>query len=174
MNHDDHVRLLRAGIPGPGGVWADIGAGRGAFTLALADLVGPDATIHAVDRDRSALAQLQRALNSRFPAVTVHGHHADFTQPLDLPPLDGIIMANALHFIRDKCPVVQALHDTLRPGGRLILVEYDADRGNRWVPYPLTYATWAALAARCGFTQTTQLATHPSSFLGQFFSALSM
>ncbi len=174
MNHTDHVRLLRAGIPGPGGVWADVGAGSGAFTLALADLVGPEATIHAIDRDSGALARARQAVNSRFPGVAVQCHTADFTQPFDLPPLDGIVMANALHFVREKCPVVQRLHDVLRPGGRLILVEYDTDRGNRWVPYPLTYAAWEALAARCGFAHTTRLTTHPSSFLGRFFSAVSV
>ena len=55
MDHDDHVGLLRGGVAGPGGVWADIGAGEGAFTLALADLLGPGARIVAVDRDAGAL-----------------------------------------------------------------------------------------------------------------------
>ena len=44
MIHSDHVRLLRDGVPQAGGVWADIGSGGGAFTLALADLLGPQAT----------------------------------------------------------------------------------------------------------------------------------
>lgn len=46
MDHADHVALLRAGVVVPethGGAatWADLGAGAGAFTLALADLLGP-------------------------------------------------------------------------------------------------------------------------------------
>jgi ubiquinone/menaquinone biosynthesis C-methylase UbiE len=49
MNHADHVALLRAGVPGPGGVWADLGSGAGAFTLALADLIGPTGQIYSVD-----------------------------------------------------------------------------------------------------------------------------
>ncbi len=55
MTHDDHVALLRGGIPGPGGVWADLGAGSGAFTLALAEQLGPSAEIYAVDADERAL-----------------------------------------------------------------------------------------------------------------------
>ena len=35
----------RGGVPGPGGRWADLGSGAGAFTLALADLVGPTGSI---------------------------------------------------------------------------------------------------------------------------------
>jgi hypothetical protein len=36
---------LRDGVPEPGGVWADLGSGEGAFTLALADLLGPGGRI---------------------------------------------------------------------------------------------------------------------------------
>ena len=38
MDHNDHVLLLAKGIPTQGGVWADLGSGAGAFTLALADV----------------------------------------------------------------------------------------------------------------------------------------
>ena len=175
MDHVDHVALLRQGVPAaPGAVWADIGAGWGAFTLALADLLGPDSTIHAVDRDAGALRRLERTLPARFPAVALHTHQADFTRPLDLPPLDGLVMANALHFVRDKAPVLALLRDCLRPGGRVIVVEYNTARGNRWVPYPFTYAGWESLAAAAGLVQTRLLHRHPSSFLHEFYAALSL
>ena len=51
MDHEDHVYLLRGGVPGVGGVWADLGSGRGAFTLALADLIGRTGHIYSVDKD---------------------------------------------------------------------------------------------------------------------------
>ena len=54
MDHRDHVNLLQAGIPAPGGVWADLGSGTGAFTLALADLIGPTGTIYSADQDAGA------------------------------------------------------------------------------------------------------------------------
>jgi ubiquinone/menaquinone biosynthesis C-methylase UbiE len=173
MNHSDHVRLLRDGIPGPGGQWADLGSGTGAFTLALADLIQPGGEITSIDQDRGALRQQEQAMRAQFPALAVHYRAADFTQPLDLPPLDGIVMANALHFVRDKLPVLRLIKGYLAPGGRLILVEYDTDRGNRWVPFPLSYPTWEALAAQAGFLRTTQIATRASSFLGRFYAALS-
>src|SRR5579859_2025616 len=105
MNHDDHVRLLRDGVLGPG-VWADLGSGRGAFTLALADLVGPAGVIYSIDTDRRALRDQRADMQSRFPDVAVHYFEADFTKPLDVPPLDGIVMANSLHFHRQKEPVL--------------------------------------------------------------------
>ncbi len=173
MEHRDHVALLRDGVPSGGGIWADLGAGWGAFTLALADLLGPGGTIYAVDRDRAALRDGEQVVRARFPATTLHPQTADFTRPLDLPLLDGIVMANALHFVRDKAPLLAQISGLLRPGGRFILVEYDADRGNLWVPHPLAYPTWAALAARSGFRDTRRLATVPSRFLGAIYSALS-
>jgi SAM-dependent methyltransferase len=172
MEHDDHVALLRPGMPGPGGVWADFGSGHGAFTLALADLIGPGGQIYSIDRDDDALAAQARALQTRFPGVSVTYLRRDFARPLDLPPLDGIVMANALHFERAKDRVLRLIHHYLRPGGRLILVEYNVDDGNLWVPYPLSYDTWEATARRNGFTDTRLLATHPSRFLHEIYSAV--
>jgi ubiquinone/menaquinone biosynthesis C-methylase UbiE len=174
MNHGDHVRLLQNGVPGPGGKWADFGSGTGAFTLALADLIQPDGEIISIDRDRGALRQQEQAMRARFPAVSVQYRAADFTQPLDLPPLDGIVMANSLHFTRDKLPVLKLIKSYLAPGGRLIVVEYDTDQGNRWVPYPLSFPRWQALAGQAGFPHTTAIATRASSFLGRFYAALSV
>ncbi len=71
MDHADHVRLLRDGVFGGGRTWADLGSGEGAFTLALADLLGPNGSIHAVDRDGHALQVQMRALGDAFPAVSV-------------------------------------------------------------------------------------------------------
>lgn len=182
MNHHDHVRLIRAGVRAPDGdpagepaapVWADIGSGGGAFTLALADLLGEGATIHSVDRDSGALRAQARALRSSFPHVRAEFHLDDFTQPLDLPLLDGIVMANALHFVPDKAAVVTHLRGLLKPGGRFVLVEYDTDDGNRWVPYPLSFQTWHMLAPSCGFATTRLLVTVPSRFLGAIYAALS-
>ena len=84
-------------------------------------------------------------------------------------------MANALHFQKhaDKDTVLQKILAHLRPGGRLILVEYNVDSGNMWVPYPLSYPTWETIAARNGFVSTRLLATVPSRFLGEIYSALS-
>jgi ubiquinone/menaquinone biosynthesis C-methylase UbiE len=173
MNHADHVNLLRGGVSGPGGVWADFGSGTGAFTLALAELIGPTGKIHSVDKDRGAIKEQEQALRARFPGLTVHYHTADFTHPLGLPPLDGVVMANALHFQRDKEAVVRLIRGYLKPGGRLMLVEYNVDRGNFAVPHPLSYATWEALARRSGFAETRLLARRPSRFLGEIYSALS-
>ena len=163
--------------------WADLGAGEGAFTLALAGLLGPGAHITAVDRDRRALERLAEDMARRFPETAVDVELADFTKPLAEHQLDGIVMANSLHFVRDKGPVLDAVRAILRPGGRLILVEYGTDRGNAWVPHPMSFRTWTRVAAEAGFTAgvrapqaregAVQLHTVPSRHFGAMYSALS-
>ena len=164
MNHADHVALIKDGIGERGGRWADLGAGEGAFTLALADVLGPDAHIVAVDKDARALRSVEGDVETRV---------ADFTKGLDLHDLDGVVMANSLHFVRDKEAVLASVRAALRPGGTLIVVEYGTDRGNAWVPYPFSYEKWEAMAARAGFTGTRLLRTVPSRWLGSIYSAAS-
>ncbi|HEX5167121.1 MAG TPA: class I SAM-dependent methyltransferase [Thermomicrobiales bacterium] len=173
MEHQDHVALLRDGVDG-GGVWADLGSGGGAFTLALADLLGPGSTIYSVDRDGRGLRRQREAMQASFPDVAVHYIEADYTGRLDLPPLDGVVMANALHFQRKrrKGEVLDLIHGYLKPGGRLVIVEYNTDRGNLWVPHAFSYDTWTQLASAHGFSDTRQLATRPSRHLREIYSAI--
>jgi ubiquinone/menaquinone biosynthesis C-methylase UbiE len=167
---DERLELLRGGVP-PGGVWADLGSGKGAFTTALAELLGPAGEIYSVDRNKEALNAQQKLMQARS-AVKAHYLLADFTAPLALPPLDGMVMANVLHYLRAKEAVLGRLRAHLRPGGRLILVEYDLSRGNPWVPYPLPYRRWEALARRVGFTHTRLLGTARSRYWGRVYAAV--
>ncbi len=170
MNHADLVALIEDGVTERGGRWADLGSGQGAFTLALADLLGPGSHITAVDRDAGALRYLERG---RFPGVEIDTMVGDFTRPLALSDLDGIVMANSLHFVKDKSPVLESVRKMLRPGGTLVVVEYGTDRGNPWVPHPFSYKKWETMAAQAGFVKTRSLRTIPSRHLGSMYSAAS-
>ncbi len=171
MNHQDHVNLLRPAGLAAGGVWADLGAGAGAFTLALRELVGPEARLYSVDRDRARLRELERNFRDRFGEPShLHLLAEDFSRPVDLPPLDGVLMANSLHFFREKEGLLRHVGGWLKPQGRLLVVEYNVDRGNLWVPYPLSFETFRLLAPRAGFSEPRLLARHPSSFLREFYS----
>lgn len=173
MDHTDHVNLLRPAKLRPAGQWADFGAGGGAFTLALRELIGTEAIIHAVDRDRSALNELERAHRARFELNSnLFLLPIDFSRPLTLPLLDGIVMANSLHFFKDKVKVLQHVRTFLKPDGKLLLVEYNVDSGNPWVPYPFSFDTFCKLAVQAGFAEPQWIAKHPSSFLNEFYSAV--
>ena len=68
---------------------------------------------------------------------------------------------------------MRRLASHVRPGGAFIVVEYDADRGNPWVPHPFRFASWERLAAEAGLVDTTEIGRRPSRFLGAIYSALS-
>ncbi len=174
MKHADHVGLLKPANLTEGGTWADLGAGTGAFTLALRELVGAEAEIFAVDKDRGSLEQLLGEYEGRFKSVSgLHLVRADFSAGRsDLPPLDGVVMANSLHYFRDKLAVLRRVRELLKPAGTLLLVEYNVDRGNIWVPYPLSFSTYRKIAPEAGFSEPRLLATHPSSFLREFYSTM--
>ena len=173
MNPEDHVNLLRPANLSQGGIWADFGAGSGAFTLALSELVGLKAEIYAIDKDRAGFGKLEQSHRTRFgTSQNIHPVRADFTGPLSLPPLDGILMANSLHFYKDKVKVLRHIWSFLKLNGTLLLVEYNVDSGNPWVPHPLSFETYHELAPRAGFTEPRLLATAPSRFLREFYSAV--
>ena len=177
MEHADHVALLRPGVP-PGGSWADIGAGDGAFTLALADLLGPGGSIVAIDRDGRALKRNAAAVHERFPTTKLRTLEGDLTKPLDIEgdgALDGIVAANSLHYVSGErqADVVRDLAAYLKPGARFVVVEYDAERGNPWVPHPISYRAWQWIAMAAGLADTRLVGRVPSRFLGAIYSAVS-
>ena len=173
MDHNDHVNLLRPASLTPGGIWADLGSGNGAFTLALRELVGLDATIYAVDKDRSALRVLDDAYQSRFSTSrNLIPLNQDLSRLSDVPPLDGVVMANSLHFFKDKEKILRHVHGLLKPNGVILLVEYNVDSGNLWVPHPFSFETYRSLAPRAGFNEPRLLAKVPSRFLKEIYSAV--
>jgi ubiquinone/menaquinone biosynthesis C-methylase UbiE len=175
VNHADHVQLIENGIDrGSGGVWIDFGAGSGAFTLALRDIAGPDTAIIAIDQDRASLQALRANMERRFPGTQLRLLQADFAGHLTLPPLDGIIAANAIHFVplQDQTALLRRWRSYLKPEGRLVVVEYDTDSGNRWAPYPMSYAAFRETARAAGFADPVLLGSRPSRWLGRIYSAL--
>jgi ubiquinone/menaquinone biosynthesis C-methylase UbiE len=134
--------------------WADIGCGNGIFSRALLSLLHKDSIIYAIDKQPARLKEE----NIKFI-------QQDFeTDPLSLPPLDGLIMANSLHFVKNKPAFLQNIRKHLVPGGIFILVEYDTDVSNRYVPWPISFDSAAALFKQAGFEQFEKINERPSIF----------
>ena len=142
-------------------VWADLGAGKGLFTQALATLLSPSSSIYAIDKDENALSNTLGAADQ----IMVQKLVADFTLlEMDLNLLDGALMANSHHFVRDKVAFIKRLTTFLKPTGRLILVEYNTDSSNQWVPYPVSYSSLKTLSMATGFTTVRQIGHAPSRY----------
>ena len=121
MQPRDATRMLvdsEVGVLGPT-VWADLGCGSGVFTLALAGLLAAGSSIHAVDRDSVALL----GLPATHDGVRITTHVADMTMSRVVPDLDGIIMANSMHYVMRK-----TIHHPMRRRGSrprsVLIVEY--------------------------------------------------
>jgi len=173
MDTREATDLIRDAIPTRGGTWADLGAGQGTFTRALVNLVAPK-RIYPVDRDAHAMADLMRWGKSEHTEVIPVV--ADFTQMLDLPELngrklDGMLLANSLHYVSEPAKVLSRLIAWLRPGGRVVLVEYDRREANRWVPYPISVERWKELSKAAGLSAPVVTATRPSAFGGDLYVA---
>src|SRR6478735_996313 len=172
MDHRDHVALIRAGVEGAGPRWLELGAGEGAFTLALADVLGPGGEIVALDRDGGALGRLADELPRRVPGVRLHTRMGDFRDELPEGPFDGLLAANSLHFVTDPADVLRRAVVRLAPGGRVVIVEYDADHGNPWVPHPFSVKRFAGIAEAAGLANAREIGRVPSRFLGAIYSAM--
>jgi ubiquinone/menaquinone biosynthesis C-methylase UbiE len=163
MDHSDAVDLLRnapldVGAPQR---WADLGCGTGTFTRALADLLPPGSSIAAMDRDATAVKQLPETHGT----TRITKHVGNFTtEPLPETHLDGILLANALHFVRDQSDFIRRASNYMKPTGAFLLVEYDADSPNPWVPHPSSFVTLAQLFKACGFASVKRLSDRPSAF----------
>ena len=172
VKHEEHVALIRDGVAGAGSRWLELGAGTGEFTLALADVLGGAGDVVALDLDRWALGELVARVSDRYPDTTLEAVTGDLVEGIPAGPFDGVLAANSLHYVDDLVRVLGTIHGALARGGRLVIVEYDADRGNPWVPYPISFARFAAIAPEAGFDPPALIRRVPSRFLGAMYGAV--
>ena len=174
MTPDDALELIRDAVTTRGGTWADLGAGGGTFTRAVATLLGPDGHIYAVDRDVSSLRDLAPSGERTRSAAAITTIVGDFTQPLELSNLDGVVIANALHYVSyaDQPRVLEQIAAMLVPGAPIVIIEYDRENANKWVPYPISIVTLMQLAHDAGLTKPVILGKRPSQYGGDLYIAV--
>jgi SAM-dependent methyltransferase len=130
--------------------WVDLGCGDGTFTLALAESLAARSVIQAIDRDCAAL----RGIPASHAGVAITTHCADFTSsawPFRAVEIDGVLMANSLHYLAEPVPFLHACAARMTPRRQFLFVEYDTDRGNRWVPYPVSRHRLLSLFIEAGY-----------------------
>jgi predicted methyltransferase len=107
----------------PGASVADIGAGDGFFTSRLAQSVGPNGRVFAVDIDDAAIARLRKRLQEDgIENVTAVKGTSDDPKLPDAT-LDAALIVNAYHEMDQHQLILAALRRALKPDGRLVIVE---------------------------------------------------
>jgi len=157
MQLPEAITLIQKGIVPQSApqTWADLGAGNGLFSEALLSILPPGSTIHAVDKQPNH----QHHLSIIF-------HQADFAKDkLPVPPLDGILMANSLHYVKDQVACIKQLKTHLRnAAGVFMLIEYDTDSGNQWVPFPVSFARAHLIFGEAGFSKIEKIGERQSVY----------
>lgn len=177
MTLEDATELLEPAVPASG-VWADLGAGTGLVTRALASLLGAGGRVIAVERDDEALAALQEVARRRpedaaeIVAVAGDVRRLEAVRALDGLRLDGILLANVLHYVAKPAPALADLAARLGDGGRIVVVEYERREANPWVPYPLPLDRLGAAAEEASLAAPRVVATRPSRFGGSLYCAV--
>jgi len=137
--------------------WLDLGCGDGLFSNALQELLPEESVIYAVDKQATT-----------FHSKAIKFLKLDFVEEkLPIQPVDGILMANALHFVKDKAQFLNKIKKHLLIDGAFLLIEYDMETPNRWVPYPISLTSAKALFKQAGFEFVTKISDRPSLFNSQ-------
>jgi len=150
--------------------WADLGCGTGTFTLALAMLLRPESIIHAIDSNASSL----KKISSSYHSIKIEKQKIDFvTENLHLKNIDGILMANSLHYVRDKKSFLKKLLETIRENGSFLIVEYDTEIPvSTWVPYPINFLSLKELFMNAGYKNIIRLNERKSVYGPMMYSAM--
>jgi ubiquinone/menaquinone biosynthesis C-methylase UbiE len=151
-------------------IWADLGCGTGTFTLALASMLDSGSTIFAIDSDASALSQIPETYN-QTEIVKIKADFVNTGLPFDR--LDGFLMANSLHFVKDKEAFLKKLKPCLNTDACLLIIEYETNTPNIWVPYPVDFQSLKSLFTKSGYSEISKLNTRTSIYGNrQMYAAL--
>ncbi len=147
--------------------WADLGCGSGVFTRALANQLSANSKIIAIDSEKQT-----------FPENIGNDVQTDFMlanfeqENLLSPVLDGIMMANSLHYIKEKEEFLKKSQSYFKQKGRYLIIEYDTMKGNPWVPFPIDFQHLKTLFLNLGFEKVSRLGERTSKYgLGNLYAA---
>jgi ubiquinone/menaquinone biosynthesis C-methylase UbiE len=118
------VRLLRIQ---KGSTIADIGAGSGNITVRLARQVGPMGKVYANDIQQGMLDILAKNVARARLANVIPVLGAIDDPRLPAESIDLAIMVDVYHEFSEPQKMLQRLREAIKPGGRLVLLEYRAE-----------------------------------------------
>lgn len=159
MELKDAIDFIAPAIEKKKSSWADIGAGSGIFTRALDHLLVKESSIYAFDLDISALNKME------LDRCDLFVEQQDFSKPFSAPMMDGILMANTLHFSENQNQALHNILQILKPGGIFLLLEYELQIARPpWIPFPVPFQKFEALAKDVGLSGPQFVSKRPSRF----------
>jgi ubiquinone/menaquinone biosynthesis C-methylase UbiE len=130
----DEVERLAAWLEvKPGMRVADVGAGDGTFAVALARRVGPSGQVYATELDDERLADIRQAITAaRLSNVTVIEGAVSRT---NLPDAccEALFSRVVYHHLTDPAAINADIFRALRPGGRLVIIDFEPGGILNWI-----------------------------------------
>ncbi|MGB3076692.1 MAG: methyltransferase domain-containing protein [Chitinophagales bacterium] len=152
----DHDALSKKTIS----AWADLGCGSGLFTNALCGLLGHGCIVYAIDKNLNVLNTITSPTSVQIKKIK-----ADFIlDELPVPTLNGILMANSLHYVKDKKALLAKLQQYLKKDAVFLIVEYDTTVSNQWVPFPINFQALGTLFSASGYHAIQKIKEQPSIY----------
>ncbi len=124
----------------PGMQVADLGAGDGTFSVALAQRVGPSGRVYATEIDEERLPEIRRAVTAAglSNVTVVEGAVSSTTLPDAC--CDALFSRAVYHHLTDPAAINADIHRALRPGGRLLVIDFEPGWLMNWISQPETAA----------------------------------
>jgi ubiquinone/menaquinone biosynthesis C-methylase UbiE len=113
----------------PGSVVADVGCGKGYFTFHLADRVGPQGKVYAVDVKKDLIADLRREAEAKKLSQIEAVVGAADDPHLPVGTLDAILVVDTYHEMHDYDAMLEAFYRSLKAGGLLGIIDFEAELG---------------------------------------------
>lgn len=130
IREEQPAEVLRVMALKPGDVVADVGAGSGYFTRRMAPLVAPTGTIYAVDVQQEMLEILAESVQEAGLTGIVPVLGTDVDPGLPEGGVDWILLVDVYHELSQPVPMLEAMRRSLKPDGRVALVEYRVEDGS--------------------------------------------
>ncbi len=119
----------------PGTAVADVGAGSGLFTRLFAPEVGPQGKVYAVDITSQFVEHIARTCKEAGVKNVVGVVCTEKSTKLDAASVDVVFNCDTYHHFEYPVQTLASIHQALKPGGRLILIDFEKIEGvsPKWV-----------------------------------------
>lgn len=155
---------------------ADVGAGEGKFALALARRVGPSGRVYATEIGERLLAEMREAAKDAGRDNVEVIEAAEARTNLPEACCDAIFTRNVYHHLSNHAAINADLFRVLRPGGRLLMIDFEPGGFMNWFPHGgdedrghgTRKETMVKEVAAAGF----RLARGPENWRGRMYAVL--